>query len=117
MLLSSFLLIRTNSASQPVSISIEEARTLPKDSTCLANNAATKANVQSQKWLGEDDGFWTSYIYDVPAGTNVDINIATYDTKATIAGSLVYPKEYGSYNFTLTKQSEGWRYTKFDGCK
>ncbi len=109
-------------ASQPApqpaaSISMKSAQTLPKTDACFANNAPTKATVQAQPTLGEDDGFWTSYIYDVPAGTSVDVSIATYDGSDTVTGSLAYSDTYGRYNFTAKKQSGEWRYTDFVGCR
>ena len=113
------LLIRVNanSASQPASISMKDARALPEEGTCLANDAAVKAKAQAQPVLSEDGGFWTSYIYDVPAGTNVDVNIASYNGSDIVTGSLAYSDGYGSYNFTATKQSSEWRYTRFARCQ
>lgn len=98
-------------------LSIKQVLALPKDSTCLVNNDAVKTAAQSQKGLGEDDGLWTSQIYDIPAGTNVDVNIASYTKDTTVAGSLAYPKQYGSYNFTVTRQADNWRYTEFTRCE
>lgn len=98
-------------------INTDEARALSRGEQCLTNNASLKAQVEAQRGLGEDDGLWTSYIYDVPAGTNVDVNIATYTENNKITGSLIYSKPYGSYNFTLTKKSDAWSYSKFTGCK
>ncbi len=118
-LIVSILLIRANAngASLPAFIGIKDARVLPQDGKCLANNATTKARTEAQQGLGENDGFWTSYIYDVPAGTNVDVNIATYNETDSVTGSLVYSNNYGSYNFTATKQANEWRYTAFTRCQ
>lgn len=118
-LISGLLLTHTNAngISQPASIGIKDAKVLPKDNKCLANNVATKTQVQTQKGLGEDGGFWTSYIYDVPAGTNVDVSIATYNGNNVVTGSLAYSNQYGSYNFTATKKADEWRYTSFEGCQ
>lgn len=118
-LIAGLVLTRTdaNGASEPASISIKAARALPKDNKCLANNATTKSKVQAQEGLSEDGGFWTSYIYDVPAGTNVDVSIATYNGSDSITGSLAYSDQYGSYNFIATKQADGWRYTHFANCQ
>ncbi len=99
------------------SLSMKQAIALPKDGACATNNATVKKQVESQRGLGENDGLWTSQIYDVPAGTNVEVNITTYSRNDTITGSLIYPEQYGSYNFTVTKQSDEWRYTKFTGCE
>ncbi len=118
-LVGAVLLTRTNAngASQPASIGIKAARVLPQDGTCLANNAAIKAKVHALPMLSEDGGFWTSYIYDVPAGVNVEDSIATYNGTDTVTGSLAYSDNYGSYNFTATKQANEWRYTKFARCQ
>ena len=116
----SALLIKANATGSNASykpLSMKQALALPKDGVCLANNDTVKTTVEGQKGLGEDDGLWTSQIYDVPAGTVVDVNIASYNESDTITGSLVYLKQYGSYNFTVTKQADGWRYTQFVGCE
>ncbi len=55
------------------------------------------------------------YLSDVPAGTNVDVKLATY-SQATVTGSDYYPAKYGTYNFAMTKQSDGWRFTDFKHC-
>ena len=98
-------------------LSIKQALALPKNGTCLANNDTIKTTVEGQKGLGEDDGLWTSQIYDIPAGTVVNVNISSYNQSDTITGSLSYPKQYGSYNFSVTKQADGWRYVRFVGCE
>lgn len=102
----------------PTFIDTRQAQVLPHSDKCLVNNAALKTRAEKQKGLGEEDGLWTSYIYDVPAGTNVDVSISSYDEgKGIITGSLAYPEQYGSYNFTLTKHMDIWSYSKFTGCK
>lgn len=55
------------------------------------------------------------YLSDVPAGTNVDVKLTTYSgTKVT--GSDYYPTKYGTYNFVMTKLSDGWHFTDFKHC-
>jgi hypothetical protein len=56
-----------------------------------------------------------SYLIDVPAGTNVDVKLATY-TANTVTGSDYYPAKYGNYNFAMVKQSDGWHFTSFEHC-
>ena len=122
---------QVHNASIPASIGIDRARTLSIDNACLENNAAIKAEVQKIEKLGEDAGFWTSYIYDVPAGIQVDVNITTHDDTA-VTGSLHYSDGYGSYNFTAapttvsrasakgsptaTTPADEWHYTRFARC-
>jgi hypothetical protein len=54
-------------------------------------------------------------ITDIPAGTEVNVYVASYDN-ATTNGSIVYAGDYGSYNFTATKQSGAWRVKTFEMC-
>lgn len=96
--------------------SIAQARELPESGTCATNNAEVKATAESQPSLGEDSGIYTGQIYDVPAGTNVDVNISSYDPNKSVGGSLVYSDGYGKYNFTLSQQGSVWRYTAFTRC-
>lgn len=56
-----------------------------------------------------------SHLIDVPAGTEVDVQLASYDGKK-VAGSDRYPEAYGSYNFIMEKQSAGWVITSFKHC-
>lgn len=95
---------------------IEQAAALLKNDACLADNPSAKEQVYSINSLNEETGPWTSHIHDAPAGTNVDVNIASYSNNDTITGSLIYSGNHGSYNFTLTSRPEGWRYATFTGC-
>jgi hypothetical protein len=76
----------------------------------------------------EDENFLgnmvASSIIDVPAGTNVDAYLSSYNgTNAT--GTAVYSDKFGSYNFTAKKASNGsndsylggWKITHFEACK
>ncbi len=56
-----------------------------------------------------------SYLIDVPAGTDVDVKLTTY-SPTRVTGSDYYPSTYGTYNFELTKQSDGWRVASFTRC-
>jgi hypothetical protein len=64
----------------------------------------------------------TSYITDVPAGTNAAVRVATYDGK-TMTGATLYPSPYGSYNFeakkvnTTSTNEISWQVTGFTPCK
>jgi len=99
------------------SMSTKQALGLAHTATCLSNYPPTKATVVAIPGLSEDSGIYAEEIYDVPAGTNVDVNIATYDAQSsTIGGSLAYAAPHGSYNFLLQKQSDGWRYVAFIRC-
>lgn len=57
-----------------------------------------------------------AHLIDVPAGTNVDIYLATY-SESEVTGSDRYSGEYGSYNFTLTKQDGDWSVTAYQRCE
>jgi len=60
-------------------------------------------------------------VIDIPAGTNVDIHVKTYD-KAVATGTSIYESTYGSYNFTARKvpasssDKESWAVYKFEAC-
>ena len=56
-----------------------------------------------------------SYLIDVPAGTNVDVKLATY-SEDKVTGSDHYPDKYGNYNFVMTKQGGNWIITDFNHC-
>lgn len=106
-----------NQGTPIAAMSIKQARELPHTATCVSNYPPTKATVESIPGLSEDSGIYVGEIYDVPAGTNVDVNIATYDSPSnTIGGSLAYQEPYGSYNFLLQKQDDGWRFVAFIRC-
>lgn len=108
---------KTNQGMSLAAISVKQARGLRHTASCVGNNPATKATVEALPGLGENSGIYTEEIYDVPAGTNVDVSIATYDSPSyTLGGSLTYSNEYGRYNFLLQKQSDGWRYVAFIRC-
>lgn len=114
-----YLAVQHNSAQASTglaAINTKQALALPRDAACLANNDSIKTQVEALPQLSEQAGPWTSQIYDVPAGTNVDVNVNNYNGGDTVTGSLIYPKQYGSYNYTLTKQTDGWRFTQFAGC-
>lgn len=55
------------------------------------------------------------YLADVPAGTNVDVKLATY-SPTRVTGSDYYPAKYGTYNFAMTKERDGWHFTDFKHC-
>jgi hypothetical protein len=56
-----------------------------------------------------------TYLIDVPAGTNVDVRLASY-SPTTVTGTDYYPAKYGSYNFAMTKHPNGWYFTDFLHC-
>lgn len=99
---------------------------VPKSATppaCLqrSNNPNLLVNAEDKTFI---DNTIVSSIIDVPAGTNVDIYLKSYDgTRAS--GTGVYSGKYGSYNFTAKKTSSnagddyvgGWELEKFEVCK
>lgn len=56
-----------------------------------------------------------SHLIDVPAGTNVDIKIATY-SENKVTGSARYPSQFGRYNFVMEQQDGNWAITAFKRC-
>lgn len=116
------------SSSIPVGSTLAVAKAHSKGTlpTCLAKDATAEAAVKNDDKL--IDGSYpafdlaaTSGIIDVPAGTNVDENIHSYDGK-TVTGSLAYPAKYGNYNFKIVPSSKAkpysqWKMTYLTACK
>lgn len=90
-----------------------KAKKMPVVASCVDENHAL--HLTSEQRNGVEQGAM-SYLYDVPAGTNVDIMISAYSQNAA-TGSARYPAKYGSYNFTLQKDTRGdWRFTTYEHC-
>ena len=82
--------------------------------TCLATNSTLTIPTNKRTVIEQ---LAMSHLYDVPAGTNVDVLLASY-SKDQATGSARYPAKYGSYNFAMKKQTNGdWQFTKFDRCR
>jgi hypothetical protein len=88
------------------------AKATPASSKCL-EQSATLAVIEGRDAMEQAA---ISYLTDVPAGTNVDVKIASFSEDA-VTGSARYPAKYGNYNFTLTKQGGSWQVTGFEHCK
>jgi hypothetical protein len=100
--------------------------TLP---ACLTKNASAEAAVRKDDKILVSGKFsesafdlaTTMGIITIPAGTNVDEFVHTYDGK-TVTGSIAYPPQYGSYNFTIVPSSKAkpytqWTMTSLFACK
>ena len=88
-----------------------KAKVTPTAEKCLEENAALSV-------IPDRDTIELaaiSYLIDVPAGTHVEVKIATY-SDSKITGSDRYPAKYGSYNFEMAKQNGNWNITKFKRC-
>lgn len=58
----------------------------------------------------------TAQLTDVPAGTGANVVFSTYNEK-TATGTEVYDGDYGSYNFSIKKDSSStWKITSFEQC-
>ncbi|HSX34911.1 MAG TPA: hypothetical protein VLF62_04675 [Candidatus Saccharimonadales bacterium] len=90
-----------------------KAKSAPSVGACLtANKAITlPANERDKVEIGA-----ISHLVDVPAGTHVDVQVATYSNDK-VTGSDRYPDKFGSYNFILSKQGYGWTVTQFQRCE
>lgn len=115
LLLVGMTLLLTQTAAQPAIAPnhYAEAKKTPLAGACLEEDPAIT--------LSADDRFTVelaamSHLIDVPAGTNVDVKIASYSADA-VTGSDRYPAEYGNYNFVMTKQSGDWQITEFKHCE
>lgn len=79
---------------------------------CRADNAGLKLAKSTRDTIEMNA---LGHLIDVPAGTNVDVRIASY-SPTRVAGSDHYPAKYGDYNFVMTKQHDGWHFTEFRHC-
>lgn len=86
---------------------------------CLTDNAQLSPDANEREGI---EFAATSQLIDVPAGTNTTVNLATYDG-STATGSELYPKDYGTYNFTAKRDASAsasqtaWKMTSFAACK
>ena len=102
-------------AAQPTLISSRyaEARQAPVIAKCADENADVA--IDQADWQPIEMAA-ISYLADVPAGTTADLQIASY-TDTEVTGSARYEADYGSYNFTLSKQNNNWAATSFTRCE
>lgn len=90
-----------------------DAKRMPLATKCLEKNSTLTISAGDRSTVEQ---VAMLHLYDVPAGTNVDVLIASY-AKDRVTGSEHYPAKYGSYNFAMGKQSNGdWQFTKFEHC-
>jgi len=109
---SAYIATRSNGSNQPAPQYWAKAKATKAAQKCLqANKNLTVAASERSKI----EMSALSYLIDVPAGTNVDVRLATYNgTDAT--GSDYYPAKYGNYNFVMHRDSDGWRVSDFRHC-
>ncbi len=94
----------------------------PEPDACLANNDDPSLKLDAADQANIVDAV-VGTVIDIPAGTNVDVHVKTYDeTNAT--GTSVYESTYGAYNFTAKKHNAkgnsnqgSWVVTDFVACK
>lgn len=103
--------------------SYEEVKKQPNDKKekCLADNPqAAEAVNKDDAWDGEWSEFETEVsqgFRDVPAGTNYDTTVNSYDGKMA-KGAILYDGEYGTYNYTVNKLSGAgeWKFVSMVAC-
>ena len=100
-------------ALQPITSLQDKSTVAVGDSACQKsnNNLSLDKAARSKIELAV-----ISHLAYVPAGTNVDVNISSYNQNES-AGSIIYPQNYGSYNFTVTKNNSDWALASFQTCK
>jgi hypothetical protein len=89
-----------------------KAKHTPIASKCLEERAGLRISSDDRNTVEQ---VAISYLIDVPAGTNVDVKIASY-SENEVTGSDRYPAEYGNYNFIMSKRSGTWVTTDFKHC-
>jgi len=102
-------------------LSETKANTPASVAVCMAKRDNPDLQISSTDQTDIFNSVVTS-ITDVPAGTDVSVYVGAYDGTTT-SGSIVYAGDYGSYNFTASKntssQSTGinWTVKTFVACK
>lgn len=108
--------------------SLAEARERSKGekAACLTENQAARSAVTEVDEVNTYEGTEFSNfemsvsegIMDVPAGTSYDVVVHDYKNK-TVTGTLIYDKDYGTYNYTVRKASEPgkWKFESMVACK
>jgi hypothetical protein len=111
----------------PPMSSLEQVRELSKGKkdTCLTDNQqaadAVKRDDTSLDYAGNKFSRFemvaSEGIMDVPAGTNYEMAITTYDG-TTVRGAIAYEKDYGAYNYTIKKLAGvgEWRFVSMTAC-
>lgn len=84
-------------------------------STCSDTSGTSKLSVPDEDQTGIFNAVVSS-IVDIPAGTQADVHVTTYDGIGA-AGVIVYGGDYGDFNFSAVKQSNAWQVTTFEVCK
>lgn len=106
-----YALTRTSNAPTPHFWA--KAKATPATVACLAANSKLTVPKGARTAIEQNA---LIYLSDVPAGTNVDVQLASY-TGTSVTGSDRYPSKYGSYNFAMTKEGDGWHFTDFKHCR
>lgn len=81
---------------------------------CTVQPEQIKLGVPSQ----DRDSIYTAAstrIIDIPASTEVTVDIIDY-SEPNASGVVTYGGDYGSYNFSATKQLDAWHVTAFELC-
>lgn len=91
---------------------------------CLENDQKAVAAVRKDdRAFDETNGFSkfditaSNGMRDVPAGTNYELTINTYDSKIA-KGTILYEQDYGTYNYTVKKLSGAgeWEFMSMVAC-
>lgn len=90
------------------------AKRLPVTASCLVADDSLTISASQRNNIEQTA---MSHLYDVPAGTNVDVLIASLSDDM-MTGSDRYAGDFGSYNFSLKKVTNGdWHFTSFERCR
>lgn len=101
---------------------LAQAQRVTERLACLEDAEGPNLNIGTEA-RSAIENMVVSSIIDVPAGTNVDVYLRTYDG-ASATGLATYAGRYGSYNFTAKHTSGstdssfgGWKIIRFDACQ
>lgn len=92
----------------------EEARATPTNGVkCLEENSLVDLTTEERTDIEYKS---MAHLFDIPAGTNLDVKIATYSADE-VTGSNQYEGDYGNYNFVLSRQNKDWVITEYLRCE
>jgi hypothetical protein len=109
-LIGAYIFMATRPSATPDTFT--KAKATKATAKCL--EADTTLNIPTDE-LADIEMAAVTYLIDVPAGTDVDVKIATLSNDK-LTGSDHYPTKYGNYNFAMAKQSGSWVVTDFKRC-
>jgi hypothetical protein len=113
-----YALTQKNDAAKQSTVAEAQKKRKSNAPKCAAANTGLQVSAEDRAGI---EMAAVTQLLDVPAGTETVVNVATYDG-SDATGSELYPKDYGTYNFTAEKDGSAdsgqqWKITKWTPCE